>query len=186
MALLLPRRNNKNAGHGLPATPKSSYCLALPVVSKTIAEAKKGGGTGAGLKAMMLQAKKEEGGSIGARIQEVSASSQEGVFKPPDAVSVAPPWEGGDPLEDGITAALRAESDQLRRVYSSFVGDEDAGELGPKTLVELAAEPEFNEEICRLAKWQRQGISAADMAGRRKVCVCPYARACMCHLRWCR
>ena len=55
----------------------------------------------------------------------------------------------------------------------SFLGDEAAGELMPKGLLALAEEPEFNEEICRLARWQRQGISAADMAGRRKVFLKP-------------
>jgi hypothetical protein len=65
--------------HTPPGTCKREYCQALPVVSKPISEAKKGGGGGsAGLKEMMLQAKATAGGSLGARVEEVSAESAEG------------------------------------------------------------------------------------------------------------
>ncbi len=75
------------------------------------------------------------------------------------------------------------------RVLHAFFGggggdeEEEAFDLAGKTLVEWADEPEYNEEICRLARWQvcvcvcvfvyffsllqRQGIKAGDMAGRR-------------------
>ena len=165
----------------MSGTSKNDYCMALPVVSKPISEAKKGGGAGAGLKEMMLQASKAAGGSLGAQVQVVSASSEEGVFKPPVATSAAPVYEAEDQDEAGIVEDLRTESEQLWRVYSSFVGEEDGDDLPPKTLLALAEEPEFNEEICRLAKWQRQGISAADMAGRRKVRAPP--SVCVCALR---
>ena len=53
--------------------------LLRPIVSKPISEAKKGAGAGAGLKEMMLlQAKAGAGGSLGARVEEVSADSAEG------------------------------------------------------------------------------------------------------------
>ena len=57
----------------------------------------------------------------------------------------------------------------LFRIFAPAQEDGGAEDVLPKTLLELAAEPEFNEEICRLARWQRQGIKAEQMAGRRQV-----------------
>ena len=58
------------------------------------------------------------------------------------------------------------------RVLHAFFGggggeeEEEAFDLAGKTLVEWADEPEYNEEMCRLARWQ--------------VCVC----VCVCVCVW--
>jgi hypothetical protein len=59
-----------------------------------------GGGGGAGLKEMMLQAKAKAGGTLGVKVEEVSANSKMGVFAPPAISEKAPPHLSED-LSEG-------------------------------------------------------------------------------------
>jgi len=66
---------------------------------------------------------------LGFKVEEVGAEAEDGVFQPPAILEKAPAFD-----EDELSSGFRAENDNLKSVFASFLGDETA-ELAPKSLV---------------------------------------------------
>eukprot|EP00960_Hanusia_phi_P044041 756425-Hanusia_phi.AAC.1 len=68
-------------------------------------------------------------------------------------------------LDEKLREEAKKEHELALLVLDKVCGD---GITRQRSLKELAEEPEFNDEIERLARWEEQGIRPSDMAGRRK------------------